>query len=67
MDDGWWRMDGCVDGRMHRWVASGWLERKMDGGVVGSNEQMSETLLELLKFYPVPSHSFHLTTHQATC
>ena len=22
-----------MDGRMHRWVASGWLERKMDGGI----------------------------------
>lgn len=41
MDDGWWRMDGCVDGRMHRWVASGWLERKMDGGIDEWLDQMN--------------------------
>ena len=34
-------MDGCVDGRMHRWVASGWLKRKMDGGVDEWLDQMN--------------------------
>ena len=34
-------MDGYVDGRMHRWVASGWLKRKMDAGVDEWLDQMN--------------------------
>lgn len=33
MDNGWWKMDGCIDGQMNKWVDEGkdeWVGGWMD-------------------------------------